>query len=101
LSESRAAVEKLRAELAGLGVAEAYEVGDEATLSVWIGLVVSYRDGFYRWREGAVKRRHLGTDPVGCAIRVARRFHELRVDVPPWWEELASSLRGEAAQDYP
>ncbi|ETK31790.1 hypothetical protein MPTA5024_33205 [Microbispora sp. ATCC PTA-5024] len=80
---------------------EAYEIGDGATLSVWIGLVVSFRDGLYRWREGAVKCRHLGTDPVGCATRVARRYAELRAEVPPWWEELAKVLRGDAAQEYP
>ncbi|GIH26989.1 hypothetical protein Aph01nite_52990 [Acrocarpospora phusangensis] len=101
MSESRAAVEKLRAELANVGVDDAYEIGDDATLSVWIGLVVSYRDGFFRWQEGAVKRRHLGTDPVGCAIRVARRYAELRADVPLWWEDLAKVLRGDAAEDYP
>ena len=71
MSESRAATEKLQAELAALGVANAYELGDGPTLSVWIGLVVRYRDGFYRWHEGAVKRRHVGTDPAGCATRQA------------------------------
>jgi hypothetical protein len=101
VSESRAAVEKLRAELVALGVTGAYEVGDDATLSVWIGLVVRFRDGFYRWQEGPVKRRHLGTDPSGCAIRVARRYTELQADVPSWWEDLAKILRGDAAQDYP
>ena len=40
VTESRAATEKLHAELLGLGVTSAYEVGDDATLSVWIGLVV-------------------------------------------------------------
>jgi hypothetical protein len=101
MSESGAAIEKLHAELAGLGVPDAYEIGDEATLSVWIGLVVSYRDGLYRWQEGDVKRRHLGTDPLGCALRVARRYAELQADVPAWWEELAKILRGDSAQGYP
>lgn len=101
MSEARAATEKLHAELQGLGVTSAYEVGDDATLSVWIGLVVRFRDGFYRWQEGTVKRRHLGTDPVGCAIRVARRYTELQADIPPWWEDLAKELRGDSAQDYP
>ncbi|MBP2703261.1 hypothetical protein JOL79_05530 [Microbispora sp. RL4-1S] len=101
MSESRTAVETLRAELAVLGVHEAYEIGDDVTLSVWIGLVVSFREGLYRWREGAVKCRHLGTDPGGCAIRVARRHAELKADVPPWWDELARVLRGEAAEEYP
>ncbi|MCT9933536.1 hypothetical protein N5079_25305 [Planotetraspora sp. A-T 1434] len=101
MSESGAALEKLHAELAALGVHDAYEIGDDATLSVWIGLVVSFREGFYRWREGAVKCRHLGTDPGGCAIRVARRHAELKADVPPWWEDLAKVLRGERAEEYP
>lgn len=101
LTESRAAIEKLHAELTGLGVTSAYEVGDDATLSVWIGLVVRYRDGFYRWQEGSVKRRHLGTDPVGCAIRVARRHTELQADIPVWWHDLAKGLRGGSVQDYP
>ncbi|MEU8248016.1 hypothetical protein [Nonomuraea sp. NPDC048916] len=101
MTEGRAATEKLMAELRGLGVTDAYEVGDDATLCVWIGLVVRYHDGFYHWHEGAVKRRHLGTDPVGCAIRVARRLTALQVDIPPWWEDLAKELRGDPAQDYP
>ncbi|WP_250562313.1 hypothetical protein [Sphaerisporangium fuscum] len=92
---------KLQVELEGLGVTDAYEVCEDAILSVWIGLVVTFRDGFYRWQEGVVKRRHLGTDPVGCAIRVARRYAELRADVPPWWDELAKTLRGGAAEHYP
>ncbi|MEU7001953.1 hypothetical protein [Nonomuraea sp. NPDC046570] len=101
MTESRAAIEKLRAELTGLGVTTAYEIGDDATLSVWIGLVVRYGDGFFHWKEGVVKRRHLGTDPVGCAIRVARRYTELQADIPLWWENLAKELRGGSAQDYP
>lgn len=101
MTESGAATEKLRAELQSLGVTTAYDVGDEATLSVWIGLVVRYRDGLYRWQEGTVQRRHLGTDPVGCAIRVARRYTELQADIPPWWDDLAKELRGDPAQDYP
>ncbi|MEW9533468.1 hypothetical protein [Microbispora sp. NPDC049125] len=101
MTEPLAALGKLRAELAALGVQEAYEIGDDTTLSVWIGLVVSFREGLYRWREGAVKCRHLGTDPVGCAIRVARRYAELKADVPPWWEELDKVLRGESAEGYP
>ena len=52
MTEGRTATEKLYAELHGLGVTSAYEVGDDATVSVWIGLVVHYRDGFYRWQEG-------------------------------------------------
>jgi hypothetical protein len=101
VTESHAAIEKLRVELAALGVHDAYEIGDGATLSVWIGLVVTFRDGLYRWREDAVKCRHLGTDPVGCAIRVARRHSELKADVPPWWEELAKLLRGNATDGHP
>lgn len=101
MSEARTATEKLQAELQGLGVTSAYELGDDATISVWIGLVVHYRDGFYRWQEGPVRRRHLGTDPVGCALRVARRYTELRATVPSWWEDLARELRGRPAQDYP
>jgi hypothetical protein len=101
VGEAGAAIGKLRVELVGLGVTEAYEVGDDVTLPVWIGLVVSYRDGFYRWKEGVLKRRHLGSDPVGCAQRVARRYAELQTDVPPWWEDLAKTLRGESAQEYP
>ncbi|MEV7964655.1 hypothetical protein AB0O34_01555 [Sphaerisporangium sp. NPDC088356] len=101
MTDSRAAMAKLRVELVGLGVTDAYEVCDDAILSVWIGLVVTFRDGFYRWQEGVVKRRHLGTDPVGCAIRVARRYAELHADAPPWWDELAKTLRGEAAENYP
>jgi hypothetical protein len=101
VSESRAATEKLQAELQALGVTSAYELGDGATLSVWIGLVVRYRDGFYRWHEGAVKRRHLGTDPAGCATRVARRYTELQADIPSWWDDLAKELRGDRVQDYP
>ncbi|MEU8266586.1 hypothetical protein AB0B89_05405 [Sphaerisporangium sp. NPDC049002] len=101
MTDSRAAMAKLRVELAGLGVTDAYEVCDDAILSVWIGLVVTFRDGFYHWQEGVVKRRHLGTDPVGCAIRVARRHAELQADTPPWWDELAKTLRGEAAENYP
>ncbi|GII62026.1 hypothetical protein Skr01_21110 [Sphaerisporangium krabiense] len=101
MTDPRAAMAKLRVELAGLGVDDAYSVCEEAMLSVWIGLVVTYRDGFYRWQEGVVKRRHLGTDPGGCAIRVARRYAELRADVPSWWEELAKTLRGETAEKYP
>ncbi|SDJ63399.1 hypothetical protein SAMN05421874_102494 [Nonomuraea maritima] len=99
--EDRAAAEKLRAELHGLGVADAYEVGDGLTVSVWIGLVVHYRDGFYRWKEGSAKRRHLGTDPAGCAMRVARRYKELQADIPPWWDDLVRELRGAPVQDYP
>ncbi|GII31654.1 hypothetical protein Pmi06nite_50960 [Planotetraspora mira] len=101
VSESQAALEKLRAELAVLGVPDAYEIGDDVTLSVWIGLVVSFREGLYRWREGAVKCRHLGTDPVGCAIRVARRYAELKAHEPPWWEDLAKVLRGEGVKGHP
>ncbi|GAA4520557.1 MULTISPECIES: hypothetical protein [Nonomuraea] len=101
MSESRAVTEKLRAELHGLGVTTSYEIGDGVTLSVWIGLVVRYRDGFYRWREGPVKRRHLGTDPAGCALRVARRYKELQADIPSWWEELVRDSRGRPAGDYP
>ncbi|MEO3887628.1 hypothetical protein [Nonomuraea sp. B5E05] len=101
MNEARAATEKLQAELHGLGVTSAYDVGDDATVSVWIGLVVRYRDGFYRWQEGPVKRRHLGTDPAGCAMRVARRSEELRAYIPPWWEDLVRELRGKPAQDYP
>ncbi|SEM70770.1 hypothetical protein [Nonomuraea pusilla] len=101
MSEADAATEKLRAELHGLGVTTAYDVGDGETLSVWIGLVVRYRDGFYRWQEGAVKRRHLGTDPDGCAMRVARRFKELQADIPLWWNDLARELRGDRVQSYP
>ncbi|MFF4416269.1 hypothetical protein ACFYY8_27420 [Streptosporangium sp. NPDC001559] len=99
--EAGEAIARLRAELAGLGVTGAYEVDDDGTLSVWIGLVVRFRDGFYRWQEGQVKRRHLGTDSKGCAIRVARRYAELQADVPSWWDELARSLRGDVAGDYP
>lgn len=101
MCESDVAIGKLRAELAALDVHEAYEIGDGATLSVWIGLVVSFRDGFYLWREGPVERRHPGTDPGGCALRVARRYAELKSDVPPWWEELAKVLRGDSAKEYP
>ncbi len=101
MTDVRAATEKLHAELHGLGVTSAYEIGDDATLSVWIGLVVRYRDGFYRWQEGAVKRRHLGTDPVGCAMRVARRHAELQASVPLWWNDLAKELRGNPVQEYP
>lgn len=101
MSESSAATEKLQVELRGLGVTEAYEIGDGSTLSVWIGLVVRYRDGFYRWHEGPVKRRHLGTDPAGCALRVARRYTELQADIPSWWDDLARGLRGDPVQDYP
>jgi hypothetical protein len=101
VSEARAATEKLQKELHGLGVTSAYEVGDGATVSVWIGLVVRYRDGFYRWQEGVVNHRHLGTDPVGCAMRVARRHKELQGAVPLWWDDLARELRGRPAQDYP
>lgn len=96
MHESAAAVAKLHCELLGLGVDEAYEIGDGITVSVWIGLVVSYRDGLYRWSEGPLKRRHLGNDPGGCAIRVARRYAELRADIPPWYFELVAYLRGEA-----
>ncbi|MEV7012783.1 hypothetical protein [Streptosporangium sp. NPDC051022] len=95
------AIDRLRAELTGLGVTGVHEIGNDGTLSVWIGLVVRFRDGFYRWQEGQVKRRHLGTDPEGCAIRVARRYAELQSDVPSWWEELAKILRGDVAEDYP
>ncbi|GAT67483.1 hypothetical protein PS9374_03138 [Planomonospora sphaerica] len=89
----------LRAELERLGITGACELGDGVTLSVWVGLVVRFRDGFYRWREGSVKCRHLGTDPTGCAIRIARRHAELQTDVPLWWEDLAKILREEAAED--
>jgi len=101
VSEASAATEKLEAELHGLGVTSAYEIGDGATVSVWMGLVVRYRDGFYRWQEGPVKRRHLGTDPLGCAMRVARRFQELQADIPLWWDDLARELRGVPVQDNP
>ncbi|MFI6499093.1 hypothetical protein [Nonomuraea typhae] len=101
MNETPEGAGKLRAELQGLGVTTAYEIGDGVTVSVWIGLVVRLRDGFYRWQEGAVKRRHLGTDPVGCAIRVARRYTELQANIPPWWDELAKELRGNSAGDYP
>ncbi|ACZ90637.1 hypothetical protein [Streptosporangium roseum] len=101
MSESRTATDRLRAELRELGVTGVYEVGNDGILSVWIGLVIRFRDGFYRWQEGPVKRRHLGTDPGGCAIRVARRYAELQADVPSWWEDLAKILRGDAAEDYP
>ncbi|MFC6082076.1 hypothetical protein [Sphaerisporangium aureirubrum] len=101
MTDARAAIAKLRVELVGLGVTDAYEVCDEAILSVWIGLVVSYKDGFYRWQEGVGKRRHLGTDAVGCAIRVARRHAELRANVPSWWEDLTATPRGDAADHYP
>ncbi|WP_283137394.1 hypothetical protein [Rhizohabitans arisaemae] len=94
MTDSGAAIDKLQAELAALGVAEAYAIGDNFTLSVWIGLVISYQDGFYRWKEGAVKCRHLGTDPVGCATRVARRYHELKADAPRWWKKHVKGLPG-------
>ncbi|MDP9865568.1 MULTISPECIES: hypothetical protein [Streptosporangium] len=97
----REEIARLRAELGDLGVTGVHEVGDDGILSVWIGLVIRFRDGFYRWQEGPVKRRHLGTDPGGCAIRVARRYAELQADVPSWWEDLARILRGDAAEDYP
>ncbi|GAA1266188.1 hypothetical protein GCM10009677_18000 [Sphaerisporangium rubeum] len=100
MTDARAAIAKLRVELEGLGVTDAYEVCEEAILSVWIGLVISYKDGFYHWREGVRETRHLGTDAVGCAIRVARRHAELRTDVPAWWDDLTATLRGDAA-DYP
>ncbi|GII92717.1 hypothetical protein [Sinosporangium siamense] len=101
MNDSCGAIEKLLAELAELGVVSAYEIGDAMTLSVWFGLVVRFRDGFYRWQEGAVKQRHLGTDPSGCAIRVARRHAELQADVPPWWEGLVSVLRGDVTKGHP
>ncbi|MER5322242.1 hypothetical protein [Streptosporangium roseum] len=101
MSESRTATDRLRAELRELGVTGVYEVGNDGILSVWIGLVIRFRDGFYRWQEGPVKRRHLGTDPGGCAIRVARRYAELQADVPSWWEDLAKILREDEAEDYP
>jgi hypothetical protein len=97
MSEARAVTEELH----GLGVTSAYEVGDGVTISVWIGLVVRYKDGFYRWQEGTLKRRHLGTDAAGCAMRVARRYKELQADIPPWWDELAREWRGVPVQDYP
>ncbi|MFF3668846.1 hypothetical protein [Microtetraspora malaysiensis] len=101
MAEPADAMAKLHAELAALGVSDAYEIGDGVTLSVWIGLVVSYRDGFYRWQEASVKRRHVGSDPSGCAIRVARRYADLRANVPPWWEDLARVIRGDKARGYP
>ncbi|GGL20666.1 hypothetical protein Sme01_74130 [Sphaerisporangium melleum] len=101
MTDARAALAKLRVELVSLGVTDAYDVCDDSVLSVWIGLVVTVRDGFYCWQEGVAKRRHLGTDPEGCAIRVARRYVELQADAPPWWDELAKALRGEAAENYP
>lgn len=101
MTESRAATEKLHAELHGLGVTTAYDIGDGTTLSVWIGLVVRYRDGKYLWREGPLQRSHSGTDPAGCARKVARRYDELRADIPSWWEELVRDLRGRPAGDYP
>ncbi|WP_433243890.1 hypothetical protein ACQPYK_40660 [Streptosporangium sp. CA-135522] len=101
MNDSRVAIDALRAELKELGVTSVYEVGDDGILSVWIGLVIRFRDGLYRWQEGQVKRRHLGADPGGCAIRVARRYAELQADVPSWWEDLAKILRGDAAEDYP
>ncbi|WP_326825136.1 hypothetical protein OHA77_28330 [Streptosporangium sp. NBC_01639] len=101
MSEPQAAIDRLRIELKELGVTGVHEVGDDGILSVWIGLVIRFRDGFYRWQEGQVKRRHLGTDPGGCAVRVARRYTELQGDVPSWWEDLAKILRGDAAEDYP
>lgn len=101
MTDSSGALAKLRVELIALGVTDAYEVCDDAILSVWIGLVVTFRDGFYRWQEGVVKRRHLGSDPVGCAIRVAHRHAELHAEAPPWWDELAKALRGGTADDYP
>ncbi|MFJ2031880.1 hypothetical protein [Streptosporangium sp. NPDC087985] len=101
MSDPQVAIARLRTELGELGVTGVYEVGDEGILSVWIGLVIRFRDGFYRWQEGQVKHRHLGTDPSGCAVRVARRYAELRIDVPSWWEDLAKILRGDAAEDYP
>ncbi|MFC4060689.1 hypothetical protein ACFOWE_20495 [Planomonospora corallina] len=99
MGEAEGAVAALRAELVRLGVTDACEIGDGATLSVWLGLVVRFRDGFYRWQEGQVRHRHLGTDPTGCAIRVARRYAELQTDVPIWWEGLAKVLRGDAAEE--
>lgn len=90
------AVEKLLTELTALGVTDAYDIGDGATLPVWIDLVVSYRDGVFRWREGDAVRQHRGDDPHGCAVRVARRYHALRATVPPWWHELAELMRGRA-----
>jgi hypothetical protein len=101
VTESGSATEKLLAELRSLGVTSAYEIGDDATIAVWIGLVVRYKDGFYRWMEGPVSRRHLGTDPVECAIRVARRYTELQADIPAWWDDLVRELRGDSAGDYP
>jgi len=96
VNDTGVATEKLLAELVALGLTEAYEVGDGATVSVWIGLVVTFRDGEFRWREGTATRRHPGSDPVGCAARVARRYHELRANPPAWWEELVvhSEKRG-------
>ncbi len=53
MSESRAAIQKLHSDLIELGVNGAYELGDDARLCVWISLVVVYRDGYFRWWEGA------------------------------------------------
>lgn len=88
MNDTGVVTEKLLAELVALGLTEAYEVGDGATISVWIGLVVTCRDGEFRWREGTATRRHPAGDPMGCAVRVARRYHELRANPPDWWEEL-------------
>ncbi|MBB5081354.1 hypothetical protein [Nonomuraea endophytica] len=74
------AMKKLRADLHSLGVTSTYKVDDDPTLSVGIGLVVRSSHGFYRWQEGSVTRRHLNTDPIGCAIRVARRYTELQAE---------------------
>jgi hypothetical protein len=101
VGESGSPIARLQAELSALGVTAAYEIGDGVTLSVWIGLVVRFQGGFYRWREGAVQRRHLGTDPVGCAVRIAARYAELQSDVPLWWKDLVRVLRGDVAEDYP
>ncbi|GAB1822092.1 hypothetical protein [Herbidospora sp. RD11066] len=101
MSESRAAIQKLHSDLIELGVNGAYELGDDATLCVWISLVVVYRDGYFRWWEGASRCRHPGDDPRGCAVRVARRHAGLIKEVPPWWEDQNEVLRGEAVDDHP
>jgi hypothetical protein len=101
VTDSEAAIEKLRAELHALGVTDAYEIGDGETLSVWVGLVVRYRDGAYLWKEGPNDRRHPSVDPTGCAALLARRYAELTADRPSWWEDLSEVLRGDAVEGRP
>lgn len=85
------AAERLRAELARLGIDGDINNGyGYALVSVWTGLVVWTDGGRYWWRAGWNPQRgrytyawHTGREPDRAAARIARRYAQVRQEHPP------------------